>query len=145
MIAELLIGVHLHTFHVVPDGPAPVQRTTDSTPGLYVVGDGWTAGVVRNSFRRWSWYAGKVWRVGSFDLVLGGATGYQKETVTGKEACVPEYRMYGNRCQADVGVTNAKLMPLVALSYAHQIPALDARARVTLMVSGVHFSIERSF
>ena len=128
-------------------GDGPAHELHDSTPGLYVLAHGWTAGVLRNSYRRTSVYAGKVWRAGPLDFTVGAITGYQYRHVSGRSACPydqqgDEYSHLHARCWSEVGTTRAVLRPLVAASYAVPLPTLQPR--LTLLRKGLHLSIERA-
>lgn len=75
--ALLTIGLNILSPHSNHEG---VKETF--TPGAYVNYDNWAGGVVSNSSGKPSLWAGKVFESAScrYDLILGGVTGYDKET-----------------------------------------------------------------
>lgn len=65
------VGAHLATYHV--DRSAGYD---EFNPGVYVVCNGYTAGVYHNSEGRTSAYAGYTVSAGRFDLTVGVVAGY---------------------------------------------------------------------
>ncbi|WKB52992.1 hypothetical protein [Eleftheria terrae] len=77
--ADTTIGLHLGSQHY------PARDLNNVNPGVYVLHDGWTAGVYRNSYRRPTVYGGYSWNLyrGDWvrlDLTAAVATGYRQET-----------------------------------------------------------------
>ncbi len=118
--SQFTAGVHLATTH---RGNAGLES---STPGLYVRHEsGATAGGYRNSYGRWSTYAGWTWEApGRYVAITAGA-------VTGYPA--------------------AKVMPLLVPSV--RLPLGPVSARVSYIpkpvksgtASGLHLSLESEF
>lgn len=112
---------------VVPDS-GDEFKYNDSTPGIYVIADGWTAALFRNSYSKPSVFGGytfqKDTKYGIFGATVGAVTGYQYEDHSWvKDQVRYEYRS---------GFTNAKLLPTAMVSYA--TPKLfNTDARVRLM------------
>lgn len=71
-----VLGLHLLSAHV-----SPGYETF--TPGVYVMqeGGGITAGIFRNSERRWSGYGGYTWQGETFALSAGVVAGYRASPV----------------------------------------------------------------
>lgn len=144
--AAVVIGAHLYTPHFGGDGDTPESlRVRDNTPGLYIrTESGLTAGVVRNSLSRTSFYAGQTWTTdnGRWSLTIGAMTGYQYHNVYGQHACRTGYTSTAdNPCMYRYGKTNAVLRPLIAPSVA--LPTIvGLTPRVSLLGKGVHFSLE---
>lgn len=149
--ASLVIGAHLHTFHVGREKAPAGLRNSDSTPGLYVRSDsGLTAGIARNSLRRTSLYLAQTWETesGRFAITAGAITGYRNRKVYGQHVCpaghyhLPEI---GAPCSYRHGTTNAHLRPLIAPSWAW-IEARQylggATPRVVLLGKGISFAVE---
>lgn len=71
LIESLIIGLNIFTPH------AAYHDYSNITPGIYAhVNDDLLIGVVRNSYKNASFYAGKTWDFHKFTIILGGATGY---------------------------------------------------------------------
>ncbi len=138
------LGLHLGTAHSSPTytvtGPVldrdtlqPIgmytqQRRYESfNPGLYLrLDSGATAGFYRNSYGRWSTYAGWTWQTAGdrFALTVGAVTGYPTRSVS--PLIVPSVRF-------DLaGATSARLSLL---------PKTPGTAEST----GLHLSLERRF
>lgn len=157
MLEAIALGVHLHTFHPWTDDKGfDALKTNDDTPGLYVKGEDWTAGVVRNSLKRVSFYAGYVWtlptppKYGQLDLTLGAISGYKYEVMHGPQACSREVSAYhrehyGNLCWVKQGKTKETIMPMVAVSYLAPIEVVGVQPRVSLFGKAVTLSVERKF
>lgn len=74
MVGELILGLHLLTWHSAPGFKS-------ETFGMYVRSpDGWTAGGYNNSIGARSLYAGKTFETDSrrFALTVGIVTGYRR-------------------------------------------------------------------
>ena len=136
------VGVHTYTHHFDSH-----NRLNERNWGLYVRTDAWEAGAYRNSFRRNTVYAGKVWSYGPVSLTLGAAYGYQRKwrDCNGADYGHPEWE----ECRkADTKVKTA-LMPFVAPSVA--IPVGEYAVRLTAVPNLgekpalVHLSFERTF
>lgn len=145
----IVVGLHLYTYHVPQEFECKACSVSNDTPGVYVVVQGFTAGVVRNSYRRWSVYAGKVWAVDEFDFTLGVITGYKYHRVHGPETCpnrIPMEDRANAHCSAKTGTTNAVLRPLVAVSYALPLRQyIGVTPRVSMLGKGLHLSVEHGF
>lgn len=146
------VGAHLYSPHFDVDRDAPEHlQPRDFTPGVYWrSGSGWTAGVVRNSYSRWSVYGGKTFETadGRFALTVGAVTGYRYETQTGPSACGRKQKhdkhVDPNTCWWTVGSTNAVLRVLVAPSVAfpEAKPYIGAVPRVALLGKAVAITLE---
>lgn len=149
--APLRIGAHLATAHFAVQVDRPAQQPRSSTPGLYVIGPHYTAGLVRNSYGRWSAYGGWVAPIGPLDLTLGAISGYRYRRVTGPTACPPEWCEQQRterqaECWTEVGSTRHTLRALVAVSYAVPIAVAGVSPRITLLGrKGLHLSVESTF
>jgi hypothetical protein len=132
--ADTAIGASLYTWHVPEQVECSPCRLSNNTPGVYVIADSYTAGYVRNSFGRPSWYAGKVFAAGPIDFTIGAITGYQKRISVGR--CTKKH----GPCEIETGHTNAVLRPLVTASYKFDLGPVSPR--LTLLGKGVHFSME---
>lgn len=96
VLCGAVIGVHAVSLHAPAAYPSHVneheqvlerQRFEKVTPGVYVVLEsGLTVGVLRNSYRRTSVYAGWTWRSEPFALTAGAITGYGSFRVSGPHA-----------------------------------------------------------
>lgn len=71
--AETIYGVHLATYHA--DRAAKYDEVN---PGVYVMHNGYTAGVYHNSEGQTSYYAGYTTPVWKFDVTVGVVAGYQR-------------------------------------------------------------------
>lgn len=145
LAAGVVLGAHLHTFHIGRDDAPAGLRNADSTPGLYVrTESGLTAGIVRNSLRRTSVYLAQTWTTedGRWSLTVGAITGYQYRTVRGQRACSEGFTHFPTApCEYEHGKTNAALRPLIAPSVA--LPAIGGvTPRVALLGKGVSFAVE---
>ena len=84
-MTPLILGLHLLSWHdhdqgCEPHPPCAVYRT--QTPGIYAtLPNGATFGALRNSYDRWSAYAGWTWRADPFAVTFGAITGYPQATV----------------------------------------------------------------
>lgn len=134
MIESLILGVSIYTLHGAAEVDCTPCKLRNNTPGLYVRSDDYTLGSVRNSYGRWSWYAGRTWHAGGLDFTVGAITGYQYRTQAG--AC----GKYHRPCQVVNGETNAVLRPLVAASYVFGTGPV--RPRLSLLGKGLHLSVE---
>ena len=100
---------------------------TDRTPGVYVIADGLTAAVFRNSYGRLSVFGGYTFQketpYGVFGATVGVVTGYQyRDHSWVRDGVKYDYRS---------GFTNAKLMPSGMFSYATpKLFSTDARVRL---------------
>ena len=96
---DFQIGIHLGTYHF--DRNANYR---EFNPGIYVIKDGWTAGVYANSEYANSVYAGYSFQYSNFGLTIGGVTGYSSGV---KPMLVPSYKIPGT---------------YVRISYLPQVP-----------------------
>lgn len=151
--AAATVGAHIHTEHFGSQNHLPPSlRYRDSTPGLYLRSDsGLTAGVVRNSYGRTSFYLGQTWTTSDerWSLTLGAITGYQYRKVSGVHLCMPEHKKFnvkpGEPCFYNHGKTSALLRPLIAPSWAwvEARPYLGgATPRVILLGKALSFAVE---
>jgi hypothetical protein len=150
----LVLGLHTASLHV----PAK-QYLRDLTPGIYARQGIWQGGVYRNSYGRTSVYGGAVLPIGSVDLMLGLATGYDKRCseqthVTTKTVVTPNgtVTLTSRSTTLDCkGWSRHRVAPLAALSWAPPVEVLTARPRLSFMPrigdtsSLVHLSLEREF
>jgi hypothetical protein len=137
MLESIVLGLSLYTWHTPEQYDCSPCGMSNNTPGIYAIADGYTAGYVKNSLGRPSWYAGKIWSAGGLDFTVGAITGYQKQLSTGK--CGKHHKT----CVIETGSTNAVLRPLVTASY--QWDAGPLKPRLTLLGKGLHLSIEHKF
>lgn len=150
VLASVVIGAHLHTFHFGREDTHPALPLRDSTPGLYVRTEhGWTAGIVpRNSYGFASVYLAQTIETadGRFALTLGAITGYQIRKVYRDDVCRPGYvSTPSDPCWTKHGKTNAVLRPLIAPSIAFPEARpylLGGTPRVVVLGKGVNLSIE---
>jgi hypothetical protein len=99
------IGLHLGSVHL------PQESQNNVNPGIYMKDDALIAGYYRNSWKRDSFYAAYSYPLGAgFELMAGGATGYQK-TADGR------------------GFSRYKVTPLVGLTYAPPIKVMGLQPR----------------
>jgi len=138
--AQPVFGAHLLSRHIGTDA------MNNANVGAYVVVDGWTAGVYRNSLRRTSVYAGHQFDWGPFSLTAGVVSGYKREVTWHYTAA--ECTEYGSTsCWKAEGTSRTELMPMLAPSVrigparVWWLPSLGIGRG-----SGVvHLSIEGSF
>lgn len=135
MIESLILGLSLYTWHAPQDYACSPCGLTNNTPGIYAIADGYTAGYVRNSLGRPSWYAGKVFSVSGLDFTVGAITGYQRKLSAGKCKHGP--------CTIERGTSDAVLRPLVNVSYQFDIGPI--KPRLTLLGNAVHVSLEHEW
>lgn len=137
-LTGLVLGLHLVSAHI---DPAPNQSNVN--PGIYAIHSesGITGGIYRNTWRRWSLYAGKTMPVvGPLDLTLGVVSGYQRKLVeTGYYCDRRDDRCYVSQYQ---GYAKGWLSPLVAASVRVEL-GYGTRARVMVTRDVVHLAIER--
>ncbi len=143
------IGVHAYSAHFWRDDDAPdIAQPSDFTPGLYWRGDsGITLGVVRNSFRRPSFYAAYTFEHGRWGLTVGGITGYEYRHEVGPKACGRKeiaHNVVPASCGWDVGATHSKVRPLIAPSVAfpEAVPYIGAVPRIALLGKALSLSLE---
>lgn len=122
MLEQLVIGLHLASQHF----PERYMQSND-TPGIYArIEDGWTAGVVRNSFDRWAVYGGKQFEpMRHVSLAVGVITGYQKED---RPCTKRETHEYGWKNGCFTGTTKHAISPMLVPSlYAEPIKNATVR------------------
>lgn len=76
LACEPTVGIHVATYHF--DRSAHYREVN---PGLYVMCDGYTAGVYANSVRSTSAYLGYTVALGPVDVTLGAVTGYRRQVL----------------------------------------------------------------
>lgn len=137
------VGVHTYTHHF--DSHSGLNERNF---GLYVRTQDWEAGAYRNSYRRNTLYAGKVWSYGPVSLTLGAAYGYQRKWRDCTQQEVAQTGFTDACSKPDTRVKTA-LMPFVAPSVA--IPVGEYAVRLTAVPNLgekpalVHLSFERTF
>ena len=121
--ADPIVGIDIASWHDQPG-------FNNSNPGVYAMlpnvnGSGPAAGTYYNSLKRQTYWAGYVFgkRVGniSYDLLLGGATGYNGYDV------VP------------------MAVPSVAYNFGHNAVRIHYIADIVDKVNVLHLSVEHSF
>lgn len=154
MIAEtIVIGLHLVSLHAAHTERGDIQPRTE-TPGIYlklplgVMGGQVTAGALRNSLGRPSFYLGQTWTGGRWSLLAAGVTGYDKRVTVSHENCARAGFSVGpgDLCRTESGV-GWRITPMVVPSVA--LPQIGGiTPRLSLAVSSMpalHFSIEKEF
>jgi hypothetical protein len=140
MIEALALGLHMASIH------APQRDQSNSNPGLYLRMDRYQLGGYRNSHHRPTFYAGYAVHVGSLDLMLGVASGYQRRCRQ-FEVQTPKKVVLMEECK---GFSRGALTPLAAMSYAVPISIAGATPRIWFMPgfksasSVAHLSLEWS-
>jgi hypothetical protein len=105
----LALGLTLGSYHF--DRQTPLESFN---PGAYAICDNWTAGIYRNSFRRTSVFAGRVFSLGPIDLTVGLVTGYEKRRIYDGPARPGDYERgcTGYHCIEDQG-HGGKISPII--------------------------------
>lgn len=89
--AETVVGLHTFSVHAYDGKGAEGSRGWNNKNfGMYIKHNGWTAGALKNSVERLSWYGGYTWDkklnyllVDEVSLTLGLMTGYDKVVSSG--------------------------------------------------------------
>jgi hypothetical protein len=121
MLEQLVIGLHLVTAHF-PDR----DTYRSETPGIYArIDDGWTAGVVRNSFDRWAVYGGKQFEpVKHVSLAVGVITGYERRD---RPCTARESYEYGWHKGCWTGITKHVVSPMLVPSLYTDVKGATVR------------------
>lgn len=140
LLTGITVGLHIASAHF------PAREYHNNTnPGIYAIADGWTAGVYRNTLRRTSIYAGKQWAwdtaYGEPAVTLGVVSGYDKRTVP----CGDWHRKQGWTGQCSFGVSNAKIIPMIAPSWKIKSTRIWYMPGVGNSSSVIHVSVEHKF